>query len=62
MSPFVCLSIHAAHSSLPAPLSAGTKLGALEPDRDVLWGPSGAVDSPLSQTLVVYAASAGGEV
>lgn len=53
--------MYAAHSFLPASLSAGTRLAAVELDRDLLWGPSGAVSSPISQTLGVYTASVGEE-
>lgn len=48
------------HSFLPVSVP-GTRLGAVEPDRDFLWGPSGVVSSPLSQTPGVHAASGGGE-
>lgn len=58
---FVCLTIYVAHSFLPASLSAGTRLAAVQLDRDLLWGPSRAVSSPVSQTLRVYTASIGEE-
>lgn len=61
MSSFVCLTIYVAHSFLPASLSAGTRLAAVQLDRDLLWGPSRAVSSPVSQTLRVYTASIGEE-
>lgn len=61
VSSFVCLTVYVAHSFLPASLGAGTRLAAVELDRELLWGPSGAVSSPVSQTLGVYTASTGEE-
>lgn len=43
---------HLCSPFIPVCPSVGTRLGALEPCRDVLWGPSGAADNPLSQTPV----------